>query len=396
LLARFDGAKVAAQPMGTDYVYDVARMIDLAGGELASKRQAKTRFVRNYAHRVEAYDADRHLAGCLALLESWKTHQDAHHPAEPSTSAIKRQKESLATELALRHADELGLSGMVVYVTNADGAESIRGFTFGEPLGRDQSSIVIEKTDLAYKGLAQFIFSEFCHRFWVDRPLVNAGDDWGLETLAWTKNSYRPVKLLQKYVLRKVPAVAVAVPPSRSTSVSTETSEAHGRDGHAEKAVIRAAREDDLDAMLELEQTCFDTYCLSKRQLQYLQRSPNSVSRVAERDGRVVGQVIGLVRHHKNGRSGRLYSLAVRGECRGQGIGRELLTDVIADLVGRGVKRIYLEVEQKNAGAIALYERLGFRSIGSLPDYYGEGRDGVHMVAKIAAPAPVPIPPLAA
>ncbi len=31
------------------------------------------------------------------------------------------------------------------------------------------------------------------------RPLVNVGDDWGLETLAWTKQSYRPVKMLQKY-----------------------------------------------------------------------------------------------------------------------------------------------------------------------------------------------------
>ena len=57
------------------------------------------------------------------------------------------------------------------------------------------------------KGLAQFIFSEFCRQSWSDRPLVNVGDDWGLQTLAWTKQSYRPVKLLNKHVLRKVPAV---------------------------------------------------------------------------------------------------------------------------------------------------------------------------------------------
>ena len=49
------------QPMGADYVYDVNRMIDLAGGDLSSKRQAKNRFLRNYRYRVETYDAARHL-----------------------------------------------------------------------------------------------------------------------------------------------------------------------------------------------------------------------------------------------------------------------------------------------------------------------------------------------
>ena len=60
------------------------------------------------------------------------------------------------------------------------------------------------------KGLAQFIFSEFCRVNWFDRPLVNVGDDWGLETLAWTKQSYRPVKMLQKYVLRRNKALMIA------------------------------------------------------------------------------------------------------------------------------------------------------------------------------------------
>src|SRR5205823_5085992 len=141
LLARFDRGRLDVQPMGTDYVYDVTRMIDLAGGDLASKRQAKNRFMRNYVHRVERYDAAKHLDGCRALLDSWKQHQDSQHAADPSTNAVKRQKESLAAGLTLEHAADLGLKGAVVYVTGADGTESIRGFAFGEAIGRDQSSI---------------------------------------------------------------------------------------------------------------------------------------------------------------------------------------------------------------------------------------------------------------
>jgi hypothetical protein len=210
LLGRFDTSKLTLEPMGADYIYDVSRMIDLPGGDLASKRQAKNRFVRNYRHRAEAYNPDLHRAGCLALLDQWKIQQDANHLEECNASSIKRSKESIAAGLCLDTAVELGMKGMVVHVENPPGTaagESIRAFTFGEYLGTSQSSITIEKTDLEFKGLAQFIFSEFCRRSWSDRPLVNVGDDWGLESLAWTKQSYRPVKLLEKFVFGKATAV---------------------------------------------------------------------------------------------------------------------------------------------------------------------------------------------
>jgi hypothetical protein len=46
---------------------------------------------------------------------------------------------------------------------------------------------------------------------------VNVGDDWALETLRWTKQSYRPVKMLEKFVLRPAPvamSAALADPPA--------------------------------------------------------------------------------------------------------------------------------------------------------------------------------------
>src|SRR5437763_9663064 len=176
LLARFDATPFDIRPMGADYVYDVARMIDLAGGDLASKRQAKNRFMRNYEYRVETYEALRHREACMALLDTWKINQDVKHLEEPNSSSIKRSKESIATELCLESAAALGLRGMAVYVKDPQAAANdfaLRAFTFGEQLGVDQSSITIEKTDLSIKGLAQFIFSEFCRLNWSHLPLVN-------------------------------------------------------------------------------------------------------------------------------------------------------------------------------------------------------------------------------
>jgi ribosomal-protein-alanine acetyltransferase len=405
LLARFDRGGLEALPMGTDYLYDVQRMIDLAGGDLASKRQLRSRFMRHYDFYAEPFDASKHTAACLALLDEWKQHQDASRAADPSTNALKRAKESIATRTSLLNAVALGYQGLVVYVKekpeHLDGRPPrwdgfcLRGFTLGERLGSDQASIVIEKTDLNVKGLAQYIFSEFCAREYRDRPLINAGDDWGLESLAWTKQSYRPVKLLQKYVLRRlaVPQALITAPaPAAAPAVMPADGPADGpaHDPAPEFApvaaeaqadiTVRAARPEDVEPAVALEQTCFDTYCLSKRQIQYLRASKTAVFLVAEEAGRIVGQGIALLKHHRHGASGRIYSLAVKPECRGKKIGQKLLAQMIDDLAGRGARRIYLEVERSNQAAVRLYERAGFRNIGVLPDYYGPGRDGMHMM----------------
>ena len=405
LLGRFDPARLDVEPLGADYLYDVRRMIDLAGSDLASKRQAKNRFLRLYEHRVEPYDATKHLGECVALLDRWKDFQDTRHTqaADAGVTAVKRQQESTSARVCIEAAAEMGLEGIVVYVkdraegsgfeaagSGGDGGApcpssspsslnpeprtpnppgwSLRGFTFGERLGSDQNCIAIEKTDLGTKGLAQFIFSEFCRSHWADRPLVNVGDDWGLETLAWTKQSYRPVKLLQKYVLRPRPACAVAVAPPQRV---------------APELVIRRARPEDMPAARELEVACFgegNPFCVSERQLKYLHRRPSVVFLVAEQGGRVVGDGIALVRQHRSGPSGRVYSLAVDPGSRGQKIGRRVLGAMIDTLKARGVRRVYLEVEQENESAIALYQGFGFRQTRTLTDYYGPGRHAQHML----------------
>src|SRR5207237_7292140 len=122
--------------------------------------------------------------------------------------------------------------------------------------------------------LAQYIFSEFCRLDWADRPFVNVGDDWGLETLAWTKMSYRPVKMLRKHVLRKQPATVVGLTDPAAYGLASST-----RSSTPAPVKVRAARKEDLAAAVELERMCFGTgpFSLTKRQLHYLQRRPTAV-----------------------------------------------------------------------------------------------------------------------
>ena len=52
------------------------------------------------------------------------------------------------------------------------------------------------------------------------------------------------------------------------------------------------------------------------------------------------------------------------------GIGRALVQAVISALAARGVRQIYLEVRESNAGARAMYGALGFQEVGRRRGYY--------------------------
>ncbi|MDD4888549.1 MAG: phosphatidylglycerol lysyltransferase domain-containing protein [Phycisphaerae bacterium] len=190
--------------MSGDYIYPTQRMIDLDGSDLASKRQSRNRFARLYAARTEDY-APQHYDACMALLARWDAQVQQFANQTGDKANLKRDKERGAVECALRNYRELALTGMVLF---AD--DQLAGFTLGEPLGDDSFSIIIEKTDRAFNGAAQYIFSEFCRNYWADRPWCNAGDDWGIENLARVKASYRPARRLAKYIIFPPPVAKPA------------------------------------------------------------------------------------------------------------------------------------------------------------------------------------------
>lgn len=202
ILDKFPGSFVN-EPMSGDYLYSTQRMIDLAGGDLASKRQARNRFERRYRVRTEDFHA-RHIPACMDLLQTWQTQAD--HPACCQSSVeIKRAKEIAATADAMQNAAAMNLRGMVLF---AD--DQVVGFTLGEMLNKDTCSILIEKTNRDFAGSAQYIFSEFCKQYWSHTTWCNVGDDWEIPSLAWTKQSYRPALRLPKFVVRPAYAASLA------------------------------------------------------------------------------------------------------------------------------------------------------------------------------------------
>ena len=62
----------------------------------------------------------------------------------------------------------------------------------------------------------------------------------------------------------------------------------------------------------------------------------------------------------RRGDEARLAAFAVRPAWRGKGMGRRLMTPLMASLREQGVRRMWLEVIRENYAAVALYQSLGF------------------------------------
>ena len=78
----------------------------------------------------------------------------------------------------------------------------------------------------------------------------------------------------------------------------------------------------------------------------------------------------GFVLSRVAGPEAEILSIVVSAKARGRGAGALLLGRHLAALQQRGVAALFLEVEEGNAAAIALYRRYAFETVGKRGSYY--------------------------
>jgi ribosomal protein S18 acetylase RimI-like enzyme len=144
---------------------------------------------------------------------------------------------------------------------------------------------------------------------------------------------------------------------------------------------IRPCRPNDLPALREMTTAAFDGVSIDQgieqtfgpvnghdwrwRKARHVEddfaRDPSGVF-VADGDG---GEPLGYVSSwcDVDAGIGHIPNLVVRGENRGQGIGRELLLHVLAHFRARGLTHAKIETLVQNEIGRALYESIGFREV---------------------------------
>ncbi|MCM2130512.1 GNAT family N-acetyltransferase [Larsenimonas rhizosphaerae] len=156
-------------------------------------------------------------------------------------------------------------------------------------------------------------------------------------------------------------------------------------------ASVRLATPDDLDRLWQLETTCFsdDDDRFSRRQLRYLLTRAKAITLVCG-DETLWGYATLLIRRASG--FGRIYSLCVAPDARGQGGGEALLEALEAQAQSLGLDQLRLEVRVDNDRALRLYQRRGYDRTAWLDDYYSDGCAGWKMIKWLTPTAPAPQP----
>jgi [ribosomal protein S18]-alanine N-acetyltransferase len=83
-------------------------------------------------------------------------------------------------------------------------------------------------------------------------------------------------------------------------------------------------------------------------------------------------KIIGFAVSRMAADEAEILSIAVAADHRGRGLSRNLLLTHLGHLAGRGVRAVFLEVEENNQPARRLYQRAGFAVVGRRERYYRE------------------------
>lgn len=144
---------------------------------------------------------------------------------------------------------------------------------------------------------------------------------------------------------------------------------------------IEKAQAGDLNEILELEKQCFFSDAFLRHQFYYFIHKSKSEFVVVRDPYKIIAYLIIQIR--KNSLKYRIYSLAIAPEARGTGIGKKLLE--YAERLARknNIKKITLEVSEKNVAAINLYKKKGFQIEKTRAGYYADGSPAWIMVKEI-------------
>lgn len=135
---------------------------------------------------------------------------------------------------------------------------------------------------------------------------------------------------------------------------------------------------DHLDEVAELERICFSVPWSRNMLAEELDNQLAAFLVALDDSGRVAGYA-GL---HVVLDEGYITNIAVRPDCRKQGVASRLLQVFLNFAEGNQLAFLTLEVRTSNYDAIALYGSRGFRSVGRRKNYYEHPREDAIIMTK--------------
>ena len=172
-----------------EYVYLCSDLVNLSGKKFHSKRNHLNKFLADTAYTWQELTPEM-LPQCLSINKQWLN--------EKQDDADVDRNELFAIKEAVSNLYALGLIGALICV---DGRP--RAFTVGERFRPNMALIHLEKADPEIPGIYAFINQQFIFRNFKDVEFVNREEDMGISGLRQAKESYNPVRMVNKYRIRR-------------------------------------------------------------------------------------------------------------------------------------------------------------------------------------------------
>ena len=171
-----------------DYVYSTQDLINLPGRKYHGKKNHLNAFRSQYPSAQYVSDFTDEVKNlCVELLNVWYSEHDLneYHALPFERGAI--------LEL-LDDFDFFDIKGGAILL-----GKKVVAFSIGERLNDDTAVIHIEKADFDVKGAYASINRQFAAFEWKDIKYINREEDLGISGIRSAKESYNPVKMIEKF-----------------------------------------------------------------------------------------------------------------------------------------------------------------------------------------------------
>lgn len=172
-----------------DYIYLTQDLIELKGKAFHGKKNHLNYFKKTYEYEYVDLTSDM-ADDAMKFISDFNKRKDV--PAH-EMELLKMEEEAM--EDVFRNIEAVGYSAGAILI---DG--SIEAIAIGGKLGKKTITEHVEKANVEYRGLYQAINNEFCKNVAAKAKYINREEDMGIPNLRKAKLSYKPVKLLEKYI----------------------------------------------------------------------------------------------------------------------------------------------------------------------------------------------------
>ncbi|MGL4484007.1 MAG: DUF2156 domain-containing protein [Anaerovoracaceae bacterium] len=174
-----------------DYVYLKDDLVNLTGRDFHKKKNHLNYFKKNYEYEYVELTSDM-ADEAMVFIDEFNQRKEV---PEHEMQMLKMEEEAMKD--VFNNIEKIGYMAGAIKI---DG--KIQALSIGGRLNRNTITVHVEKANTEFRGLYQAINNEFCKHMPSDVKYVNREEDMGIPNLRKAKLSYKPVKLIEKHIVK--------------------------------------------------------------------------------------------------------------------------------------------------------------------------------------------------